>query len=182
MVEPGFYLKNNITYVERPDLAIMSKRNFESSFIEVKFPNKKNLIVGCLYRHPTSNISVDDFNNLHISPILQIISTEKKQCVLMGDFNVDLMKYDSHDDSNTFLNNLYSSSFTPYILQPTRLQSKSLIDNIFVNTLEYPSYSGNILIEISDHLIQFLILEGFIKGMPVPKINLFKRDFSCEQF
>ena len=96
----------------------------------------------------------------------------------MGDFNVDLMKYDSHDDSNTFPNNLYSSSFTPYILQPTRLQSKLLIDNIFVNTLEYPSYSGNILIEISDHLIQFLILEGFIKGMPVPKINLFKRDFS----
>ena len=58
------------------------------------------------------------------------------------------------------------------------MQSKSLIDNIFVNTLEYPSYSGNILIEISDHLIQFLILEGFIKGMPVSKINLFKRDFS----
>ena len=103
----GFYLKNNITYVERPDLAIMSRGNFESSFIEVKFPNKKNLIVGRLHRHPTSNISIDDFNDLHISPILQIISTEKKQCVLMGDFNVDLMKYDSHDDSNTSQQSLF---------------------------------------------------------------------------
>ena len=32
--------------------------------------------------------------------------------------------------------------------------------------------------EIADHLIQFLILEGFIKERSLPKINLFKRDFS----
>ena len=63
------------------------------------------------------------------------------------------------------------SFFTPYVLQPTRLTSKSLIDNIFFNSLEYQSYSGNILIEIADHLIQFLILEGFIKEINIPKIN-----------
>ena len=33
------------------------------------------------------------------------------------------------------------------------------------------------LIEISDHLIQFLILEGFIKKRSLPETNLFKRDF-----
>ena len=32
--------------------------------------------------------------------------------------------------------------------------------------------------EIADHLIQFLILECFIKEKSLPKINLFKRDFS----
>ena len=37
--------------------------------------------------------------------------------------------------------------------------------------------SGNLLIEISDHLIQFLILESFIKEISLPEINLFKRDF-----
>ena len=76
--------------------------------------------------------------------------------------------------------NCFSSylSFTPYVLQPTRLASKTLIDNIFFNSLEYQSYSGNILIEIADHLIQFLILEGFVKERTIPKINLFKRDFS----
>ena len=66
---------------------------------------------------------------------------------------------------------------TPYILQPTRLQSKSLIDNIFFNSLEYQSKSGNILIEISDHLIQFLILEGYVKDRILPEINMYKRDF-----
>ena len=58
------------------------------------------------------------------------------------------------------------------------MPSKTLIDNIFFNSLEYESHSGNLLIEISDHLIQFLILEGFIKERAIPKINLYKRDFS----
>ena len=96
----------------------------------------------------------------------------------MGDFNIDLLKTDINNDSNLFYNNLSSQFFSPYILQPTRLQSKSLIDNIFFNSLEYQSNSGNILIEISDHLIQFLILEGFVRHRSLPEINMYKRDFN----
>ena len=95
----------------------------------------------------------------------------------MGDFNIDLLKCVTCDANNAFLNTLSSNSFLPYVLQPTRLASKSLIDNIFFNTLDYESYSGNLLIEISDHLIQFVILEGFVKERAMPKLNLFKRDF-----
>ena len=73
---------------------------------------------------------------------------------------------------------MFSHFFTPYILQPTRLHSKTLIDNTFFNSLEYQSISGDLLIEISDHLIQFLYLEGFIKERTIPDINLFKRDLS----
>ena len=94
----------------------------------------------------------------------------------MGDFNVDLLKTNSHNDSNEFLNNL--NSHFSYILQPTRLHSKTLIDNIFFNSLEYQSISGNLFIEISDHLIQFLILQGFVKERSLPETNLFRRDFS----
>ena len=32
--------------------------------------------------------------------------------------------------------------------------------------------------ELSDHLIQFLILEGFFKERNLPEINLFKRNYS----
>ena len=49
------------------------------------------------------------------------------------------------------------------MLQPTRLKAKTVIDNIFLNTLEYKSNSGNLLLEISDHLTQFVILENFTK-------------------
>ena len=93
-----------------------------------------------------------------------------------GDIYIDLLKTDIDNGSNEFYNNLSSHFFTPYILQPTRLRSKTLIDNIFFNYLDYYSNSGNLLHEISDHLIQFLILEGFVKERTVPDNNLYKRD------
>ena len=96
----------------------------------------------------------------------------------MGDFNINLLKINTNDSYNYFYNSLSSHFFTPFILQPTRLQSKTLIDNIFFNSVEYQSNSGNLLIVISDHLIQFLILEGFIKERDLSDINLFRRDLS----
>ena len=67
--------------------------------------------------------------------------------------------------------------FTPYILQPTRFVSQSLIDNIFINSIEYMSYSGNLTIQISDHLLQFVLLEGFFKEDLPKKINIYERNF-----
>ena len=174
----GFYIKDNVDYIVRKDLQLNSPGDFESIFIEIQFSKKKNLIVGCIYRHPSSGIPIQDFVKSHLDPILCKISSENKQCVLMGDFNVDLLKANSHNGSSEFYNNLSSHFFTPYIMNPTRLHSKTLIDNIFFNSLEYNSMSGNLLIEISDHLIQFLILEGFVKEKFIPEMNLYKRDFS----
>ena len=91
----------------------------------------------------------------------------------MGDFNINLLKYELHKESRDFLNNMTSCLFTPFILQPTRLSSETLIDNIFFNSLEFSSYSGNLLIEIFDHLLQFIIFEVFLKEKRIPEINLY---------
>ena len=69
---------------------------------------------------------------------------EEKTCALMGDFNIDLLKIDSNEDASSFFNNVTLHFLTPFVLQPTRLKSKTLIGNIFLNTIEYPSYSGNL--------------------------------------
>ena len=37
-----FYLKDYINYVERTDFDFSSVGDFETSFIEIKFPKKKN--------------------------------------------------------------------------------------------------------------------------------------------
>ena len=84
------------------------------------------MVVGCIYRHPTSKIYIQDFNHDYIEPLLQKISSENKLCAIMGDFNIDILKCDTHDMNNAFLNSLTSNSFSPYVLQPTRLASKSL--------------------------------------------------------
>ena len=88
----------------------------------------------------------------------------------MGDFNIDLMKTDSQEDSNEYYNTLCSHFFIPYVLQPTHPISKTLIDNGFINAIEYSSYSGNLAIQLADHLLQFTLFEGFfLKTLPVKK-------------
>ena len=99
------------------------------------------------------------------------------KCALMGDFNIDLLKNDSNTDTNIFYNNLTSHFFAPFVLQPTRLSSKTLIDNIFLNTIEYSAYSGNLTVQLSDHLFQFIILEGFHKELTTKKSNIYERNF-----
>ena len=71
-----------------------------------------------------------------------------------------------------------SFGFLPHILQPTRITafSSTIIDNIYSNNIEQETFSGNILIQLSDHLSQFLsIKKEFIRVKP-PVI--YKRDLS----
>ena len=68
-----------------------SPSHHEAMFVESILKNRKNLVVGCIYRHPSSDISVTDFAEKHLEPILHKISKEKKEFVLMGGFNIDLL-------------------------------------------------------------------------------------------
>ena len=75
----GFYINNKHDYIVRDDLKLNSPSDFEAMFVELIFTDRKNLIIGCIYRHPSSKLSVNDFNELHIQPILHKISKEKKR-------------------------------------------------------------------------------------------------------
>ena len=151
----GLYIKNGIDYIVRKELNLNSPSQHEAMFVEIVLKNRKNLVIGCIYRHPSSDISITDFAEKYIEPILHKINKERKEFVLMGDFNIDLLKASGDNAANKFYNSLTSYFFTPYILQPSRLRSQTLIDNIFFNSLESHSYSGNLLHELSDHLTSF---------------------------
>ena len=47
----GFYVKSGLDYKVRKDLNLNSPGNVEAMFIEIILPDRKNLIVGCIYRH-----------------------------------------------------------------------------------------------------------------------------------
>ena len=76
-----------------------------------------------------------------------------------------------------FFTTLSSHFCTPFILQPTRPSSKTLIDNIFLNSLDFKSYSGNLTILLSDHFMQFVLLEDFFKSQAPKKSKIVERDF-----
>ena len=84
--------------------------------------------------YPSSQLSVKQFNCDYIDSLLRKVSSENKFCVLAGDFNIDLLKFDTNDDANEFYNNMSSYSVIPYILQHTQPVSNILIDNIFINS------------------------------------------------
>ena len=73
----------------------------------------------------------------------------------MGDFNIDLLKYETSSYSHDFLSSLQSCFFLLHV----RSSSATPIDNIFVNTPDNITVCGNIISDISDHFLQFCILK-----------------------
>ena len=104
-------------------------------------------------------MDLNEFNDYYLNELLHKLSSENKSVILLGDFNVDLMKYDNHHSTNEFLDSLSSHLFLPHITQPTIMRDSSkTIDNIFSNTLIENTISSNLTATISDHLPQFIIL------------------------
>ena len=131
------------------------KNEFETSWIEVQNDDQSNMLCGIVYRHPSGG--VNDFQD-YWNNIIDKIHRENKHCITLGDFNLDLLKFEYHPATDEFMTSLGTSSFQPYILQPTRItdHSATIIDNIFFNSFEYFTVSGNIIYDLTDHLINFL--------------------------
>ena len=61
----GFYIRDSLAFKRLNDLLLNppGTADFESTFLEIVIPNKKSLIVGCIYRHPSSKITIEDFTD-----------------------------------------------------------------------------------------------------------------------
>ena len=75
---------------------------------------------------------------------------------------------------------LASNSFTPLILQPTRITShpKTLIDNIFSNIIDPDIISGSLTATISNHLSQFAIIPNIFGNTASNKLNIYERELN----
>ena len=152
----AIYINNKIRFRRRPDLHI---EGVEDIFIEIINENNKNTLMGVVYRPP--NHHIDTFlDNLDES--LHIISQEKKDIYIMGDYNIDLLSLTNQNTSSRFLNNLSSFSLQPHINKYTRITatSSTLIDNIFSNIVDDESINGILYYDISDHLPVFTIAKS----------------------
>ena len=156
------YIASHLSYKPCPDLNVYQANQLESTFVETINPKKNNIVIGCLYKHP--NMDVLDFKNNYLRQIFEIVSKERKQVFLLGDFNINLLNYNDHQPTNDFLGSLASNSFIPHILHSTRItsHSKTLIDNIFSDFISPEIISGNITATISDHLPQFSFVPNIL--------------------
>ena len=102
------YTNKRLSYQLRNDIRIYDPEKTESIFIEIICSKSTNVIVGCIYKHPT--LPINDFTNEFISPLLLKLQKELSKIIfLLGDFNIDLLKYEISDSVNSFIDTLSSN-------------------------------------------------------------------------
>ena len=121
--------------------------------------------MGVIYRYPSMELT--DFNCSYLKKLLKNISKEQKSIFLLGEFNINLLNYSDHNQTNESLHSLSSNSFIPLILQPTRITSHSntFIDNIYSNIINPYIKSGNFTATIFDHLPQFSVIPNMFSNI-----------------
>ena len=154
----AIYLHKSIQYTLRQDL---NGFDLESIAVELRLPHVRPIVIVTLYR-PEGPVEV--FNK--IEAMVSKITEEKKEFILMGDLNCNLME----DNSKTkHLVQIYDTyGMTQIIKDPTRTTSdtQTLIDHIVTNRPKNIAEGGVIPCGISDHDLIYII-----RSARIPKIK-----------
>src|SRR6218665_172053 len=145
-------VRENIKYWPL-DLGISPRHNtYESIFIQVQQIRGPDLVTGVIYRPPGQSLL--DFND-ESSILVSILSKSKRNLILAGDFNIDLLKISTNDPTQTFMNILTAEFIAPVINYPTRIPefTATLIDtcNIFTSIVQDVVDPFVIVSGLSDH-------------------------------
>ena len=127
----------------------------------MKTGRKSFKIIGNIYRSPGTDIKYfletleEILDRIKRDPIL----CKAEEIQLLGDFNINLLKYETHDLTGSFLDTLLDNDFLPLISLPSRITniSSTLIDNIFTNKRQDFYDTGLLYCCMSDHLPIFNI-------------------------
>ena len=124
------------------------------------------------------NDSCDNF----LIECLNKIALLDNTCILMGDFNIDLLKSHANNATLKFLEVMTSCFFVPYIQQPTRVvgSSATLIDNIFMNSVKFVTVSGSLFLSLLTIYCNSLSLKisEYLTGQNMNKYSNVIMDFS----
>ena len=149
----GLLIRNDLKFQLYNPLCSTEPSTFESLFIRLKLKNS-SLIIGVIYRPPGQ--ALKEFNE-EIDDMLSSFKKTTTGVILLGDFNINLLKVNDHKDTNLFYNNLVSNHYLPVITKPTRITvtTKTLIDNIFTTVWSQLISASIIISDLSDHLPLF---------------------------
>ena len=93
-------------------------------------------------------------SNEILRSILDNTYVRNKLCVVLGDFNIDILNDDLH--TNSFIYNMQSHHFFPLITKPTRFSpilgiNPSLIDHIWLNQFTNNYTCSIVMNDFTDH-------------------------------
>ena len=171
----GFFVNNNFDFEVLEEESIFKEGVYESLWIKVKTDKNNSKIIGNVYRPNTApKASINQAIEIH-SSILSKISKNKNhtKCAIevVGDFNIDLLQFQTHEQTNDYMESSFSFGLLPVITKPTRVTptSATLIDHIWVHNKSKIHTAGIILSHISDHFPTFYVDQTHVaKQKPQP--------------
>ena len=141
------YVRDGILAKRRKDL---ETNDISCLWLEI-CPNKgKSFLVGNLYRPPDSKVEFND----RFEEFIDVVSSQNKEFILLGDFNRNLLNEEIDRDWGNFMSSL---GLTQLISKPTRVtaESQTLIDHIYTNNEENIQSVSVEKLCISDHYAVF---------------------------
>jgi exonuclease III len=151
------YVNESLTAKRLPYL---ENQAVESIWIEVKLKNCSPILMGFCYRNPSERINwMDNF-----TAMMDAVSLEGKEIILLGDFNIDLLKTTNQWTTLTNSFNLHQLIKTPTRVTAT---SQTLIDHIYVSNKNNVIETCVPISAISDHYP--ICITWSKKGAKIPK-------------
>ena len=112
----------------------------------------KSIVIGNVYRSPSRN--PEAFLTL-FEKVLNLYNRHlKKLTYIVGDFNLDLLKFDSDNNCQKLINLTASLGMAELVSRPTRItdHSATLIDHAYTNSIDNTLSCNIVTLDISDHL------------------------------
>ena len=135
----------------------------EDLWLKIRINGNEELIVGVIYRHPGRKYDAfcEKFCNQ-----LDDLNLHKKKYYIVGDFNIDLLKYNLTSNVTSYMQSVQSTGCNFLINRPTRITSHSgtCIDHIYSNLDSDMIENHVILSGISDHFGLLSRIEGVNKS------------------
>ena len=112
-----------------------------------------------MYRSPST--SPKAFIDSIKTKVAKLNKHKNKHILLLGDTNIDLIKYDDDVAAHDLIDATASYGFAPIISRPTRITDHrtTLIDHIYTNMIYEINKSGIVTLDISDHLGTYTTLK-----------------------
>jgi hypothetical protein len=110
------------------------------------------MIVCNMYRSPSRQPG--KFIEFIDQTLARINRHKNKHILFVGDFNVDLLKYENDVNSQNLIDTMASYSFIQTVAKPTRItdHSATLIDHVYSNKVASVTSTNLVTYDIADHL------------------------------
>ena len=139
---PGYHLVNQGRVCSKHSFTYKIQKLYKKFdiwgdlFIETKGDQLiKPITIGNIYRPPFDNNSNSNVENCiqQFNPVIDKISRNNSHAIILGDYNIDLLKIQEREKYGKFLDLMCTHGLFPIITLPSRLAKKScsLIDQIY---------------------------------------------------